>query len=65
MTLNYKTLRAVLPLVSPCHFLFIFVFLTFQADPYTMNLKVDGCLSKNNLFGKSSLLMNTLYIVVP
>ena len=29
------------------------------------NLEVDGCPSKENLFGQSTLLMNTRYIVFP
>ena len=29
------------------------------------NLEVDGCPSKENLFGQSALLMNATYIVFP
>ena len=32
---------------------------------YTSNLEVDGCPSKENLFGKCSLSMNAACIVVP
>ena len=30
---------------------------------FTSNLEVDGCPSKENLFGQSSLLINDTYIV--
>ena len=30
-----------------------------------MDLKLDGCPSKDNLFGQSALLMNDTYIVFP
>ena len=31
----------------------------------TRNLEIDGCLSKESLFGQTSLLMNAVYIVFP
>ena len=32
---------------------------------FSRNLGVDGCPSKENLFGHSALLMNATYIVFP
>ena len=32
---------------------------------YNRDLKVDGCPSKEDLFGQSTLLMNVTYIVFP
>ena len=37
----------------------------FRLKRLSRNLEVDGCSPKENLFGRSALLMNALYIVFP
>ena len=45
-------------------YLLTYLILTVLPSPYRKS-EVDGCPSKENFFGQSTLLINTLYIVFP